>query len=105
MNSLPNRDRIAGPPPLPLGASRQARVHNLHLWYESMTESGLDPDDAALRAIEAAIPADAEKLPLGSRVILWVIALIFAAAVIPALIWIIGNVLIPWVKVCVAWLL
>lgn len=93
------------PPRLPLASTRQARIDNLALWFDEMRfMDGVDPTEAARKVIDAALPRTTNDLPKSSKVLLAVMLLITLIVTLPAVFWVVGNVIVPWYEMSLSWL-
>lgn len=100
-------EKAGGSPQLPVGPGRAARIDAIAQWYEEMIAlDNIEPSRAARRAIDAAMPPDGATppLPVASKVILGIIAIVALALLIPVVMYVIGHGIVPLWHWGTAWL-
>lgn len=93
-------------PQLPLANTHDARVDAIYAWYlELIALDDVPRDDAARKAISAAVPNDpAPPMPIAARIIVAVIVAIILVFVAAGLLWFTGNIIVPMFEAATRWI-
>ena len=106
-NDLPESKPVA-----PRAETVDARVDSLMSWVEEQIALDNVPWDVATRrALKAALSdptvqsrGDRKANPVATKIVGWLILLIIAAILIPGLLWIVGNGVVPLWEWSLSWI-
>jgi hypothetical protein len=91
----------------PLADTHAARVDTyISLYQELVALDGVPSDRALRKTLEQAVPREPgdTPLPFAAKVILAVLSTAVLAFLIPAVLWAVGNVVVPFWQWSTAWL-